>query len=62
MWINHHADQDAIVAGGVVTWQMPQLLGHQACVAGGREQVFEDGPRQSPTPVKSNLRWTGLAA
>src|ERR1035438_414815 len=41
--VSGHADEDAVVAGGVVTEQMSQLLGHEASVAGGSQQMLEAG-------------------
>src|ERR1700676_1721200 len=38
-----HADEDAVIAGGVVTQGISQLLGHEAGIAGGGEQMFEAG-------------------
>src|SRR5216684_7560548 len=39
--LGRHADEDTVVAGGVVTQGISQLLGHQAGIAGGGEQMFE---------------------
>src|ERR1700678_1945112 len=36
-----HADEDAVVAGGVVTQGVAQLFGHQAGIAGGGQQMLE---------------------
>src|SRR5271165_2587850 len=34
-----HADEDAVIAGGVITQRVAQLLGHEARIAGGGEQM-----------------------
>src|SRR5271166_2240138 len=36
-----HADEDAVVAGGVITQGVPELLGHQTGIAGGGQQMLE---------------------
>src|ERR1700722_1697505 len=38
-----HADKDTVIASGVVTQGVAQLLGHQTGIAGGREQMFKAG-------------------
>jgi hypothetical protein len=36
-----HADEDAVVASGVVAQGISPLLGYEACVAGAGERMFE---------------------
>src|ERR1039457_5866702 len=39
--LGRHADEDAVVASGVITQRVPELLGHQTGIAGGGQQTLE---------------------